>query len=106
MTNNEIIIKLLNHRSSGELEQLLVAHIHKQVARGTANTNAQPVIAYGLAGLLSMPVVFAFPDEHPIKRVLLLAGQLELPIEQRAADATWKRLIQEVDRLERSVSRR
>lgn len=96
MTENELIDRLNAAQSLSGLDGELVLYIRAKVADGTAKPETQQQVAYHLAGLLSTRAVAATPDESPVKRVLLLAGQLELPVEHRAVGASWQQLEQDV----------
>ncbi len=73
-------------------EKLLKRHLISQVDRFNRADEDPKIIAYEIAGLLSARSVIALPDSNPFKKVLHVAGQLELPYPHRSTDASWEAL--------------
>lgn len=73
--------------------------LSSQVARFHAREAESNIIAYEVAGLMSTRALAGVPDENPYMRVLLMAGELELPEPHRASGVTWEAFVKLVDGL-------
>lgn len=71
----------------GPLHNYLVA----QIAKYDEGEDPEE-LAYEIAGLMSAKVVVGLPGDSPYMKVLSLAGDLELPVQQRSASANWEEL--------------
>lgn len=99
MNVHELYDQLNSDEPLSEWLGVLCQFLSEQVVRGSAAPDDQRELAYEMAGLLSARQILALPDDDPIKQILLLAGQLELPLEHRSVGATWDRLGQMVTQL-------
>ena len=92
---NTIYALLNNAPGFGDQQKRLL------VARYDRNEEVPSAIAYDIAGLMSVRVIFEakLPDNDPFDQVLTLAGVLELPDGHHAPGETWSRLKDLVSRL-------
>ena len=60
-------------------------------------TNRQ--IAYEMAGMMSLDSVRELDETDPIVDCMLLAGEMELPVEHRRPESSWSKLIEKISSL-------
>lgn len=98
MSSERIFDKLGSEISLEAGRSLLRDHLIKQVERQNQHPEESEALAYELAGLLSTDFARSLSDDDPLKKVLDLAGNLELP-EKHRGGATWEELASLVEQL-------
>lgn len=73
-------------------KRLLVEHIKQAVESHDDKHEQEREAAYNIAGLMATATAQELEDDNPIMKVLLMAGQLELPESQREAGVSWDKL--------------
>lgn len=101
MTSQEQIFAKLNDSSEplASRKQLLLEHVRQQLKECDEQPKLRRDAAYKIAGLMATATAQSLDDDDPYMQILLMAGQLELPKEQRSDNASWEELEQQVDSL-------
>lgn len=64
-------------------------YLEEQLELVESNKRNPQEAAYEIAGLMSTNAVASLADENPYLKVMLMAGDLELPSVHRSDDSTW-----------------
>ncbi len=80
-------------------KQELVGYLKKQLEQYREDPSRGENIAYDIAGLLSLESIRALPEDDILVLIMIMAGELELPMEHRTDETSWGKLSELIERL-------
>jgi hypothetical protein len=95
---NESIHAKLDRLNPEQQKPVLAVYLREQLIRRRSSPEESQEIAYEIAGLLSTELASSLDENDPYLEILLMAGQLELPVSQHDG-VNWKQLTERIQAL-------
>src|SRR5438067_1417010 len=99
MTEDALYKALESSDTLGGNRGALRVYLHMQLARYEQEPEKGGEIAYRIAGLLGTRSIMRLAQHDPYRKILQLAGDLELPAAHRDSSSTWTRFAAQVRNL-------